>query len=510
LLPERWLSTRDVGADVAGEQWSEERVEARRRIRVATAIGCAAYSWFLGVELTRLLGGSRLERLIDLAHDSIGLLLCGSLLACSLSPRVSDRSLLRLALGLELLLALLISVTVPWAGFLRTGHLPALTWVVPIVILFPLLVPAPPRTVLLVSLASVALMPGGIALLSAAGRVQASPTDLLASASAGAVGAAIAVVASNTVHGVRRRLAVARRLGSYELVERLGEGGMGEVWRARHLMLARPAAIKLILPERLQAPAEAREAAIQRFTREAQVTASLRSPHTVELFDFGVGAGGTMYYAMELLDGMNLEHFVYRHGPVDPRRAVHWLRQACHSLGEAHDRELAHRDLKPANLMVCTFGRERDFLKVLDFGLARPALRAEETRLTREGAWLGTPGWMAPEQVYEGLAGPRADLYALGCVGYWMLAGVRPFESDQVGELLRQHLQAVPPPPSSRASQPIPAALEEIVLDCLAKDPARRPRDADELDARLARSVPGEPWSQADAAAWWQAHAPSR
>ena len=508
LLPERWIRTRDAAARLEQEPASEDRAEARRRIRVATALGFVSYLVLLAVEWARVLGGSRLERSIDLTHDVIGTLLCGTLLVLSRSARVSDRAVLRLALGLEILLAALISSTVPWAGFLRTGHLPALTWVVPIVILFPLLVAAPPRAVLGVTLASVATMPAGIAVLAATGRVSASASDLVASALAGAIGAAIALVGSNTVHGVRTRLAAARQLGSYELLERLGQGGMGEVWRARHLMLARPAAVKLILPERLQAPAEAREVVLQRFTREAQVTASLRSPHTVELYDFGVSAEGTMYYAMELLDGMTLEHFVYRHGPIEPRRAVHWLRQACHSLAEAHARDLAHRDLKPANLFVCTFGRERDFLKVLDFGLARPALRAEDPRLTREGAWLGTPGWMAPEQVIEGLSGPRADLYALGCVGYFMLSGVRPFEAQDLADLMRQHLLVTPPRPSERAAQPIPEALEQVVLDCLAKDPSARPSDADELAERLARSTPGEPWSQADAEAWWRERSP--
>src|SRR5262245_6777702 len=508
LLPERWLRTRDAAARLQREPASEDRVEARRRIRVATALGTVSYLVFLALEWVRLYRGSHLEHSINLAHDAIGALLCGALLLLSRSTRVSDRTVLRMALGLELLLAALISLTVPWAGFLRTGYVPGLTWVVPIVILFPLLVPAPPRAVLGVTLASAAMMPAGIALLAATGRVTASVSNLVASSLTALVGAGIALVGSNTVHGVRTRLAAARQLGSYELLERLGQGGMGEVWRARHLMLARPSAIKLILPERLQAPAEAREVAIQRFTREAQVTASLRSPHTVELFDFGVSAEGTMYYAMELLEGMTLEHFVYRHGPVAPRRAVHWLRQACHSLAEAHARDLAHRDLKPANLIVCTFGRERDFLKVLDFGLARPALRAEDPRLTREGAWLGTPGWMAPEQVIEGLSGPRADLYAFGCVGYFMLTGVRPFEAQDLADLMRQHLLVVPARPSARAPQPIPEALEAVVMDCLAKDPDARPCDADELSERLARSVPGEPWSQADAAAWWNAQAP--
>jgi serine/threonine-protein kinase len=279
---------------------------------------------------------------------------------------------------------------------------------------------------------------------------------------------------------------------------------MGEVWEARHLMLARSAAVKLILADRLQAPSEAREAAIRRFTREAQITASLRSPYTVQLFDFGATDDGTLYYAMELLHGMNFEHFVYRYGPVEPNRGVHWLRQICHSLGEAHANGLTHRDLKPANLFVCTYGRERDFVKVLDFGLARPAARDGDAQLTREGSWVGTPGWISPEQIFGSEVGPASDLYALGCVAYWLLAGVRPFEAEERAELLRQHAQVAAVPLAERAPQPIPPALDAAVMACLAKDPAARPRDADELNERLAASVPGEPWSHAAAATWWQ------
>jgi serine/threonine-protein kinase len=202
---------------------------------------------------------------------------------------------------------------------------------------------------------------------------------------------------------------------------------------------------------------------------------------------------------------MNLEQFVYRHGALEPRRAVHWLRQMCHSLGEAHASGLTHRDLKPANLLVCTYGREHDLVKVLDFGLARRAVAAEAPRLTRQGAWLGTPGWMAPEQIFDGAVDARTDLYALGCVAYWLLAGERLFDAAEQGELLRLHAQSEPVRVSQRAKQPIPAALEDLVMACVSRDPAARPRDADELSAGLAASVPGEAWTSADAAAWWAA-----
>ena len=504
ILPARWLTAMHTAAMTQVEPASEAVGESRGRIHVAAAIGAVGYLVVLGVALSGVMRARSLERSIDLAHDWVGLALCSVLLAATLLRGISDRTVFALALACELLLAGVISLTIPWAMFLRTGHLPGLTWVVPIMILFPLLVPARPRTVLVVSAGCALMMPGGIALLAATGRVAAHSSDYLAAAITGAIGAGIAVVASRTVYGTRQQLAVANRMGSYELIERLGQGGMGEVWRAHHSLLARPAAVKLILPERLQAPAEARDAAVLRFTREAQVTAGLRSPHTVQLFDFGVSADGVMYYAMELLDGINLEHFVYRYGAIEPRRAVHWLRQACHSLGEAHARDLTHRDIKPANLFVCAYGRERDFVKVLDFGLARPAIGAGDARLTREGGWLGTPGYMAPEQVFGRDSGASADLYALGCVAYWLLAGETPFSADDAGELMRQHVQVEAAPLRERAKQAIPAALEAVVMACLAKEPASRPRDADELSERLAQTVDGEPWSAAEAHAWWE------
>ena len=503
LMPARWLAAMRTRQDSRAEPPSELARETRPRIRTAAALGCACYTFFLVAELSGVIHDEPLERTIDLAHDALGAAICGAALLVTLWRRVPDRRVLTLALVLELLIAMLISTTNVWASWLHTGHLPGLTWVVPIMILFALLVPAPPRELLLVSAACAATMPLGIAALAAWGRVEAHAGDYWGASLAATVGLALAVVAARTLYGARQQVVAAQRMGGYELVRLIDQGGMGEVWEAHHLMLARPAAVKLILAERLHDAGEAREAAIQRFTREAQVTASLRSPYTVQLFDFGTTADGVLYYAMELLEGMNLEHFVYRHGPVEPRRAVHWLRQVCHSLAEAHAHGLTHRDLKPSNLLVCAYGRERDFIKVLDFGLARRAPSGAETRLTRQGAWLGTPGWMAPEQIFDGAVDARTDLYALGCIAYWLLAGERLFEADEQAEMLRLHAQASPTKLSERAKQPIPEALEAVVMACVTKDPAARPHDADEVSVRLAASVSGEPWTQADAHVWW-------
>ena len=245
-----------------------------------------------------------------------------------------------------------------------------------------------------------------------------------------------------------------------------------------------------------------------RFTHEARVTAGLRSPHTVELFDFGVAADGRLFYAMELLDGLNAEHFVYRFGPVEPRRAVHWLIQVCHSLGEAHARGVVHRDLKPANLFLCRFGRDTDFVKVLDFGLARPVSETADQRLTSPGVRLGSPGFMAPEQVFGLPTDARTDVYAIGCVAFWLLAGRKPFEANSEGELMRQHANVAPPPLATQGARPVPSRLAALVAGCLAKDPRDRPADADRLCEALDGCLDGERWTASDAHDWWREHLP--
>jgi serine/threonine-protein kinase len=207
---------------------------------------------------------------------------------------------------------------------------------------------------------------------------------------------------------------------------------------------------------------------------------------------------------MELLEGLNAEHFVYRFGPIDPRRAVHWLQQACHSLGEAHARGLVHRDIKPANILLCRYGRDVDFVKILDFGLTKPTAVIEDMTLTTPGLRLGTPGYMAPEQVFGLATGPRTDLYALGCVAYFLLAGVKPFEADSPGELLRQHAQATPPPLSRHAPHRVPERLEALIMACLSKDEKDRPSDADRVSAELGKSLDSAPWTEAEAQTWWE------
>jgi serine/threonine-protein kinase len=246
-----------------------------------------------------------------------------------------------------------------------------------------------------------------------------------------------------------------------------------------------------------------------RFEREAQVIARLRSPHTVELFDFGVAADGAFFYAMELLEGLDADSLVRRFGPTPPERAIHVLRQMCHSLSEAQSCGLVHRDIKPANIFLCRYGEEYDFVKVLDFGIVGTVRGAEDDGsavLTRENVLHGTPAFMAPEQALGTEVDGRADIYATGCVAYWLLTGQNVFTAETAMGLVLQHAHAQPAPPSARIEQPIPAALDDLVLCCLAKEPAQRPQSARELSDRLAEVKGAGVWTQERAGEWWAAH----
>jgi len=302
-------------------------------------------------------------------------------------------------------------------------------------------------------------------------------------------------------------LAEGLALGSYRLTAQLGSGGMGEVWRANHRLLARPAAVKLIRHD--VPPGPRRDDLVRRFQREAQVTASLRSPHTVQLYDFGVNESGSFYYVMELLEGLDLQRIVSRFGPQPAERVIALMRQACRSLGEAHERGLVHRDIKPANLFVTRLGMEYDYVKVLDFGVVKDQSGRDTATLATEGAVQGTPAFMPPEiALGDPLIDGRADLYSLACAAYWALTGQMPFEAATLAQMILHHVQSAPIPPSARSELPISPVLERTLLRCLAKRPEDRPASAAELDSELG-VVPCEvPWTQARAREWWEMHAP--
>jgi serine/threonine-protein kinase len=323
------------------------------------------------------------------------------------------------------------------------------------------------------------------------------------------LGITLATITSRVTYGLRRQVAEANELGQYVLEEKIGGGGMGEVWRARHRLLIRPAAIKLIRPQ----VSDDAELLLRRFEREARATAALRSPHTVQLYDFGATEDGRLYYVMELLDGLDLDTLVRQYGPLPAERVVHILRQVCSSLQDAHVNGLVHRDIKPANVVVSRAGTTFDFAKVLDFGLVKLDSAGsdgdEAVKLTNEGSASGTPAFMAPEVVL-GVADTdhRVDLYALGCVAYWLLTGKLVFAGKSVVEVMFHHAHTPPVRPTTRSELPIPASLETLVMDCLEKDPAHRPASAEAVSARLEAVALESLWTAERAERWWEMHRP--
>jgi eukaryotic-like serine/threonine-protein kinase len=310
----------------------------------------------------------------------------------------------------------------------------------------------------------------------------------------------LAVAASQVIFGLRKQVGNIRALGQYHIEAEIGAGGMGIVYRARHALLRRETAVKLLPPER------AGEATLQRFEREVKLTARLKHPNTVTVYDYGRTPDGMFYYAMELLDGATLEQIVRGSGPQPVGRVAHVLAQAAGALAEAHELGLIHRDVKPANIMLCNQGGQMDVAKVLDFGLVKELKKGQSPRLTQEDAITGTPLYISPEALTNpDSVDARSDLYALGAVGYFLLAGDDVFRGESLIEVCSKHLLEQPEAPSVRRGGDIPEALERLVLDCLAKKPEQRPQTARDFLQRLA-SAGGEPWTARHAEAWWLEH----
>jgi eukaryotic-like serine/threonine-protein kinase len=290
-----------------------------------------------------------------------------------------------------------------------------------------------------------------------------------------------------------------KRLGQYVLENKIGAGGMGAVYRARHAMLRRPTAIKLIDPE------QTNDVSIARFEREVQLTSQLNHPNTIAIYDYGRTPEGVFYYAMELLDGLTLQALVERFGPQPEGRVVQVLKQICGSLSEAHNAGLIHRDIKPANIMLCVVGGLYDFVKLLDFGLVKAVDSQQQMFTTMNQGLTGTPLYMPPEAIEEAeLVDRRSDLYALGAVGYFLLTGEPVFEGKTIMEICRHHLDTSPQPPSERLGRPIAPDLEALVLRCLAKSRDARPGDAREMSRQLEACRIEAPWTEADAEGWWK------
>ena len=397
-----------------------------------------------------------------------------------------------------------------------SGDFPnGISWVCVWLVLFPLIVPGSPGKMLLAAFATASMGPFSFLLaLAITGSAIPEQVSLLNLFLPYYLSAGLAMAGSRIIYQLGCDVSRAREMGSYRLVELLGHGGMGEVWLARHKLLARPAAIKLLRPEvvaRDNLNVDSNQTVLKRFEREAQATAVLRSPHTVQLYDFGTTEDGSFYYAMELLEGLDLEQLVERFGPVPANRVIHLLRQICDSLDEAHQCGLVHRDIKPSNIYLSRLGHYYDFVKVLDFGLVKWHQEPGDdlSHLTVEGVTTGTPAYMAPEiAIGSHEVDAAADIYSLGCVGYWLLTGKLVFQGETPMELAVQHIQATPLAPSKRTEIEIPEELERVILSCLMKKREERPRSARDLAHQLLACQTPHPWDNDRAEQWWKVHRP--
>ena len=498
--------------------------EASQRLGILSLLG--AVLWFLGTLLGHIFlraqspPGDTRWRSIALPVDAIAAISIIGSLALYAYTRRHRESRISLDLGLAYMIVssagigLLVHFGVTYSGGrapVNRPMTPEISWIGVEMLLFAAIVPTRPWKTVVAAFVAASMNPIGMLFARANGTWDTgNAANVLLMHYPDFLLVGVAGVISHVVTQLGRQVTRAREMGSYRLGELLGRGGMGEVYKATHTMLARAAAIKLIRPEALGAAnSDGAQLAVRRFTREAEAAANLRSPHTVEVYDFGVTEDQTLYFVMEMLEGLDLETLVRRYGALPAGRVIYLMRQVCESLEEAHARGLVHRDVKPANIHVGCVGLRHDFVKVLDFGLVKKVARQSTDSLATEaGLAIGTPSYMSPELALSETVDGRADVYALGCVAYYLLTGRLVFEADNPMRVMVMHIDAKPVPPSTRTELPIPPSLDAAVIGCLAKDTASRtPSAAAFAEALMVAEADVEPWGEPQAARWWRERA---
>ncbi len=482
-----------------------------RRVRLAFGLGLAVATALLAVgEVHGFLTGSPApamgERVAYAAF--LGIFLLGLLALLSGTPTADRARWVALAVTSGLLLILAID------GQLHPPDYPPLAIISLVLFGAAALIPwSLPFQISLVT-ASLLAVPAASALTGNWGGSpgwwswSAAHPDPAAGAAFGAVGVlllgAVSAVVSWTLYDLRNRARVAERLGGYRLTRELGAGGAGAVYLAEHSRMCRPSAVKIVRSSPGTDPS-----VVERFEREIEVASRLDHPNTIEIRDYGRADDATFFYAMEYLPGLDLRELVKRHGPVPASRAVYILIQVCESLAEAHGKGIVHRDVKPANVFMTRRGGMFDFVKVLDFGLAKEVRSTDRRTITAAGSIVGTPHFMAPEAVDgPGHYGPPGDLYCLGCTAYWILSGRPPFEGNSAPELMAAHLRREADPLETVSEVEVPRELTDAVVRCMRKAPDERFGSATDLRRCLAEIRFDEPWTQARAKAWWELHLP--
>jgi hypothetical protein len=443
----------------------------------------------------------------------IGLLISLAMAWYAARKGVDRERILTLALGHEVVTAALVSAIAWWApGETFRTSLSPICLFLPI---YPALAPLSWKRVLTAGVLAATTDVLGWAIAEARGVApSAEPLQMFFSFSTTYLCAILSMLPATIIRRLGREVQEARDMGAYRIGKLIGKGGMGEVYRASHRLLARPAAVKVIgVSDMSELDGDTRTRAVERFRREAAVAAALTSPHTISLFDFGVTAQGTYYYVMELLHGMDLQAMVDRHGPIPPARALHFLRQATISLAEAHQFGIVHRDIKPSNIFASRLGLEVDFVKVLDFGVVKvetKKLDDASLKLSREDVPIGTPAYMAPEGVDGGAAlTPASDIYSLGCVAFFILTGDMVFRATSVLQMAIKHMEEAPRTPSTvQTTNGITPELDELVLRCLSKKPEDRPADALALLGMITPLAKAMPWGPEAASEWWESNVP--